>query len=42
VRIWDLRCIGKDKLESIMEVAHNGTVHSAYFSPTGTSIVSTR
>ncbi|XP_078171350.1 DROUGHT SENSITIVE 1 isoform X2 [Carex rostrata] len=41
VRIWDLRCIDKDKPKSIREVSHNRAVHSAYFSPTGNSIVST-
>ncbi|KAF3325863.1 WD repeat-containing protein 76 [Carex littledalei] len=41
VRIWDLRCIDKVKPKSLKEVAHNGAVHSAYFSPTGNGIVST-
>ncbi|KAJ3698376.1 hypothetical protein LUZ61_002081 [Rhynchospora tenuis] len=41
VRLWDLRCIDKDQPKSIKEAAHNRAVHSAYFSPTGNSIVST-
>lgn len=42
VRLWDLRCIDKDKPKSIREISHNRAVHSAYFSPTGNGIVSTR
>ncbi|KAJ4763323.1 DNA damage-binding protein cmr1 [Rhynchospora pubera] len=41
VRIWDLRCLGKEQPKSIKEVAHNRAVQSAYFSPTGNGLVST-
>ncbi|KAJ3693426.1 hypothetical protein LUZ60_008906 [Juncus effusus] len=40
-RIWDLRNLNKIKCEKIFELKHNRAVHSAYFSPTGTSLVST-
>ncbi|KAJ4791992.1 DNA damage-binding protein cmr1 [Rhynchospora pubera] len=41
VRIWDLRCLGKEQPKSIKEVAHNRAVQSAYFSPNGNGLVST-
>jgi WD40 repeat protein len=40
--IWDLRSIDADKFKSLKTVGHKRAVHSAYFSPSGRSLVTTR
>ena len=40
--IWDLRRMKKDKPESIKSVKHGRAVHSAYFSPSGKFLATTR
>lgn len=40
--IWDLRCIPADQPKPLKEVSHKRAVHSAYFSPSGHSLVTTR
>ena len=40
--IWDLRKIDSDKPETLKTVRHKKAVHSAYFSPTGSSLATTR
>ncbi|KAI3771822.1 hypothetical protein L6452_02991 [Arctium lappa] len=39
--IWDLRKVGKSKLESLKVVAHKRAVHSAFFSPSGSILATT-
>lgn len=40
--IWDLRSINANKLKTLRTVSHKRAVHSAYFSPSGRSLVTTR
>ena len=40
--IWDLRKIDSDKPETLKMVRHERAVHSAYFSPSGSSLATTR
>ncbi|KAM5548134.1 WD repeat-containing protein 76 [Rosa sericea] len=39
--IWDLRCVDADKFKSLKTIGHKRAVHSAYFSPSGRSLVTT-
>ncbi|KAK9947395.1 hypothetical protein M0R45_003021 [Rubus argutus] len=39
--IWDLRSIDADKFKSLKTVGHKRAVHSAYFSPSGRSLLTT-
>ncbi|GFS41631.1 similar to DROUGHT SENSITIVE 1 [Actinidia rufa] len=39
--IWDLRSIDADKPKSLKTVSHKRAVHSAYFSPSGSSLATT-
>lgn len=40
--IWDLRSNDADKFKSLKTIGHKRAVHSAYFSPSGRSLVTTR
>lgn len=40
--IWDLRTIDKDKPKTLKTVSHKNAVHSAYFSPYGRFLATTR
>lgn len=40
--LWDLRSINADKPKSLKTITHNRAVHSAYFSPSGSSLATTR
>lgn len=40
--IWDFRKIDSDKPETLKRVSHKRAVHSAYFSPSGSSLATTR
>lgn len=40
--IWDLRTIDKDKPKTLKTVSHKQAVHSAYFSPYGRLLATTR
>ena len=40
--LWDLRSMGATKPKTLRTVTHSKTVHSAYFSPTGLSLATTR
>ena len=40
--IWDLRKIDSDKPKTLKTVSHARAVHSAYFSPSGSSLATTR
>lgn len=40
--IWDLRKLGSTKPETLKTVSHGRAVHSAYFSPSGSSLATTR
>lgn len=39
---WDLRCIGESKLTALRTFARKRSVQSAYFSPSGCSLATTR
>ncbi|XP_062010545.1 uncharacterized protein LOC133726921 [Rosa rugosa] len=39
--IWDLRCVDADKFKSLKTIGHKRAVYSAYFSPSGRSLVTT-
>ncbi|KAK9055152.1 hypothetical protein SSX86_026234 [Deinandra increscens subsp. villosa] len=39
--IWDLRKLGKSKPKSLMVITRERAVHSAYFSPSGSSLATT-
>lgn len=40
--IWDVRSINKDSPESLKKVQHLRAVHSAFFSPSGSCLATTR
>ena len=40
--IWDMRSIDADKPKTLKKVAHKRAVYSAYFSPSGKCLASTR
>lgn len=40
--IWDLRSMATDKPEPTKVLSHKRAVHSAYFSPSGSSLATTR
>lgn len=40
--IWDLRSMSTHKLKTLKTVNHSRAVHSAYFSPSGSSLATTR
>ena len=40
--IWDLRSVKVDQPKPLKEVRHNRAVQSAYFSPSGSSLATTR
>ncbi|PPE00270.1 hypothetical protein GOBAR_DD02707 [Gossypium barbadense] len=40
--IWDLRSMSAHKLKTLKTVSHSRAVHSAYFSPSGSSLATTR
>lgn len=40
--IWDLRSINADKPKALKTVSHKRAIHSAYFSPYGRSLATTR
>ncbi|CAK7338279.1 unnamed protein product [Dovyalis caffra] len=42
VCLWDLRIVNAGKPKSLKTVKHKRAVHSAYFSPSGSSLASTR
>ncbi|XP_037493095.1 WD repeat-containing protein 76 isoform X2 [Jatropha curcas] len=40
--LWDLRRVNADKPENLKIISHNRAVHSAYFSPSGSFLATTR